>query len=156
MIYIFDNVPLSLLFKNYYRKRFPSLWKRFDAIVSEGRILSTREVLRELEDSSIESLREWCNHHKEIFTTPTAEEGAFVTKIFAVPHFQQNIEQKKFYKGGKNADPFVIAKAAAMGGTVVTLEEEKPNAARIPNICKYFNVPCITLEEFMEAEGWEF
>ena len=59
-------------------------------------------------------------------------------------------------KGGKNADPFVIAKAAVIGGTVVTMESEKPNSAKIPNICKHFEVPCVTLEAFMENEGWEF
>src|SRR5467141_2643406 len=29
-------------------------------------------------------------------------------------------------------------------------------ASKIPNICKHFNVPCMTLEEFMAAEGWQF
>ena len=33
MSYVFDNSPLSALFKNYYPNRFPSLWERFDAVV---------------------------------------------------------------------------------------------------------------------------
>lgn len=118
--------------------------------------MSTREVLREIEDSAISSLIEWCAEHKDVFTTPTADEGVFVSKIYSVRNFQQNIEQKKIYKGGKNADPFVIAKAAVIAGTVVTLEQKKPNAARIPNICKHFDVQCVSLEDFMEAENWEF
>jgi hypothetical protein len=32
-----------------------------------------------------------------------------------VRHFQQNIEQQKLLKGGKNAEPFVIARAAVEG-----------------------------------------
>jgi hypothetical protein len=36
------------------------------------------------------------------------------------------------------------------------MEQLKPNAAKIPNICDHFSVPCFDLEEFMEAEGWEF
>jgi hypothetical protein len=36
------------------------------------------------------------------------------------------------------------------------MELLKPNAAKIPNICKHFKIPCMTLEEFMEAEGWQF
>jgi Domain of unknown function (DUF4411) len=71
-------------------------------------------------------------------------------------HFQQNIEQQKLLRGGKNADPFVIAKAAVECRTVVTMEQLKPNAAKIPNICRHFNVSCFTLEEFMEAENWQF
>ncbi|MGA3043710.1 MAG: DUF4411 family protein [Bryobacteraceae bacterium] len=76
--------------------------------------------------------------------------------MYAVPHFQQNIEQQKILKGGKNADAFVIAKAGVEHGTVVTMELLKPNAARIPNICEHFSIPCLSLEEFMEEEGWQF
>jgi hypothetical protein len=36
------------------------------------------------------------------------------------------------------------------------MEKLKPNAAKIPNICKHFGVPCMTLEEFMGAEDWQF
>jgi hypothetical protein len=39
---------LSLLFTNFYRSRFPSLWGKFDALVDNGQILSVREVLREI------------------------------------------------------------------------------------------------------------
>jgi hypothetical protein len=156
MSYVFDNSPLSVLFKNFYRKRFPSLWENFDELVREGRLVSTREVVREIEDSSIESLVVWANEHPDIFTVPTAGEGAAVAEIYAVKHFQQNIEQQKILKGGRNADPFVIAKARVDGGTVVTMELLKPGAAKIPNICAHFAVPCMSLEQFMEAERWEF
>ena len=59
MSYVFDNSPLSALFRNYYRKTFPSLWQRFDQLVAAGRLVSTREVFREIEDGPIESLLEW-------------------------------------------------------------------------------------------------
>ena len=156
MIYVFDNSPLSLLFRNYYRSRFPSLWEKFDGIVDEGRLLSTREVLNEINDSPITALRDWAKNYAQVFATPTAEEGKFITEIFAVKHFQHNIEQKKLYKGGHNADAFVIAKASVIEGTVVTMEGLRPDAAKIPNICQHFDIPCLTLEQFMEAESWEF
>lgn len=128
----------------------------FDDLVATGRIVSTREVLREIEDGATESLRDWAAQNQQLFTVPTAAEGAFVTRIYANPHFQQNIEQQKILKGGKNADPFVIAKAFVVQGTVVTMELFKPNGAKIPNICRHFNIQCVTLEEFMEQEGWQF
>lgn len=156
MIYVFDSSPLSTLFRNYYRSRFPSLWEKFDAIVDEGRLLSTREVHNQIDDGPLETLREWADAHGEIFTTPTAEEGIVVAHIFEVHHFQQNIEQKKLLKGGYNADPFIVAKAAVIEGTVVTMEQYAPNSARIPNICQHFDIRCLSLEDFMEAEGWEF
>jgi len=155
-MYAFDNSPLSALFRNYYRKRFPSLWDRFDRLVADGRLISTREVKREIDNCSIADLRAWADATPHIFTTPTAAEGAAVAQIYAVQHFQQNIEQQKFLKGGILADPFVIAKAMVDGLTVVTMELFKPNAAKIPNICQHFNVRCLTLEDFMAAEGWKF
>lgn len=155
-MYVFDNSPLSTLFRNYYRKRFPTLWRNFDALVQQGGIVSTREVRREIDDGALQGLRDWAADNTQIFPAPTGPEGAFVGQIFAVPHFRQNIEQQKLLKGGLNADPFVIARAAVEKKTVVTMELLKPNAAKISNICSHFKIPCLTLEEFMEAERWEF
>lgn len=155
-MYVFDTSPLSALFKSYYRARFPSLWDRFDQLVSDGQIVSTREVGREIDDGAVESLRTWAVNNSSIFTTPTAAEGAFVAQIYSVQHFQQNIEQRKLLKGGRNADSFVIAKAAVDGKSVVTMELFKDSGAKIPNICRHFGIPHLTLEEFMEAEGWTF
>jgi hypothetical protein len=155
-MYVFDTSPLSTLFKNYYRSRFPSLWKLFDEMIVKGTIVSTREVGREIADGPVEAARLWAADNPKIFSMPGADEGAFVGKIFAVPHFQQNIEQQKLLKGGKLADPFVVAKAAVTGFTVVTVEKYKENSAKLPNICRHFKVPCFDLEEFMEKESWTF
>jgi hypothetical protein len=156
MSYVFDSGPLSWLFHHYYRKRFPSLWERFDVLVDGGCVVSTREVLREIQDAPHENLREWAANNHHLFATPTAAEGVFVGQIYAVPHFQHNIEQQKLLKGGKLADPFVIARASVEGCAVVTTEKFKPNGAKVPNICKHFGVECLSLEDFMEREEWEF
>lgn len=155
-MYVFDTSPLSTLFKNYYPSRFPSLWREFDSLVDSGNIVSTREVLREIDDAPVESLRHWAKINSSLFCMPTAAEAEFVSRIYRVSHFQQNIEQQKLLKGGRNADPFVIAKAAVEEKTVVTMELGKPHGVKIPNICQYFEVPCLTLEGFMENEGWSF
>lgn len=156
MIYVFDTSPVTTLFKNYYRSVFKTLWQSFDDMVAEGRILSTREVLRELEDFGHDEMHAWIADHKELFATPTPDEAGVVAKIFQVRHFQQNIEGKKLLKGGKVADPFVVARAAVAGATVVTVEKWKKNAADLPNICEHLNIPCRSLEQFMQDEGWTF
>lgn len=155
-MYVFDTSPLSTLFRNYYRSRFPSLWDRFDGLVADNRIVSTRECKHECNDGPVETLRVWTEEQDSFFHTPGAAEGTYVGLIYSVPHFQQNIEQRKLLKGGRNADPFVIAKAGTDGRAVVTMEEFKPNGAKIPNICAHFGVECLSLEQFMEREGWEF
>ncbi|HFD16818.1 MAG TPA: DUF4411 family protein [Rhodospirillales bacterium] len=132
------------------------MWHNFDDLIKDGQIVSTREVRREIDNCPVERLRDWAADNGEVFPTPTEEEGAFVAQIYAVPHFQQNIERQKLLKGGVLADPFVIAKASVIEGTVVTMEGLKPNAAKIPNICQYFGVGYMNLEKFMEAEQWQF
>lgn len=156
MIYVFDTNVFIQMFSSYYRDQFPSLWKQFDQLVDNGQITSTREAMRELEGHGDQELQSWLKTIKGLFPTPTAAEAQFVTEIFTVTHFQQNIEEKKLLKGGKNADPFVIARAKALSATVVTLERERPNSAKIPNICRHFSIPCVSLEEFMELENWSF
>jgi len=32
----------------------------------------------------------------------------------------------------------------------------KPQAAKIPNVCQHFSVPCMDLETFMQQQGWSF
>ena len=154
MIYVFDTGPFITLFRNYYPKTFKTLWQLFDAMVDDGSIVSTREARNEILFPP--SLVTWAKANKEIFTTPTAIETKFVRDIYKVKHFQQNIEAKKLFAGGTSADPFVIAKAMAVEGVVVTTEEMKQNAAKIPNICEHFDVKCLSLEDFMAEEDWEF
>ena len=107
-------------------------------------------------NGAVASLRDWAEQNGELFPVPSADEGTFVTRIYEVAHFQQNIEKQKILKGGRNADAFIIARAAVEQRTVVTLEQLRPHAAKIPNICDHFGVPYLSLEQFMESEGWEF
>lgn len=156
MIYVFDTNAFSQLFHSYYRDRFPTLWAQFDQLIYNQVITSTREVSQEIKDDRVKSLREWAKNKKELFPAPTIPEAQFVAQIFTVPHFQQAIEKKKLYKGGKNADPFVVARAHVLEATVVTMESKPKNGVKIPNICEYFNIDCTSLEGFMERENWLF
>ena len=154
-MYVLDTNVISHLHKHYYRSRFVSLWKNFDELVSADKITSTREAYNELLDG-VGVDTEWAKANAKLFATPDAEEGSFVAKIYLVPHFQANIERQKIIRGGRNADAFIVARASVLGGTVVTKEKFKPHAVKIPNICEHFNVSCLDLEGFMEAENWSF
>ncbi len=66
------------------------------------------------------------------------------------------IRKRERLKGKPVADPFVIAKANILNAHVVTQERASENAAKIPNVCSHFKVPCLDLEEFMIKEGWLF
>jgi len=86
MSYVFDTSAFVVLFENYYRGVFKTLWDNFDEMVRAGEIVSTREVKREIEDQT-DKLTAWMKGHSDVFTTPTAEEGLFVGQIYQVRLF---------------------------------------------------------------------
>jgi Domain of unknown function (DUF4411) len=156
VLYIFDTNSFGEL-SHFYPSRFPSLWKSFDKLVAQGRVISVKEVLREINAGKADAADTiWANQNKSIFMPPGENEAHFITEIFKVEHFQQSLERKKLYKGGFFADPFIIASAKVRRGTVVTEEKFKEGGAKIPNICKRFQIQSVTLEGFMEIEGWQF
>lgn len=84
------------------------------------------------------------------------EELSFITSIYSIPHFRQNLDRKKLLEGGYFADPFVIAKAKIKDAVVVTEEDQPVHGARIPNICEHFEIACVKLEGFLTIEDWRF
>ncbi|MCD4785896.1 MAG: DUF4411 family protein [Candidatus Eremiobacteraeota bacterium] len=156
MIYIFDTNSF-IVAGHYFPGRFPSFWRNFDEMVLKNKILSVREVYHELDNNiSKKHLSDWIYLNKKIFLIPGPEETKFVNEIFRIQHFRDLVDQKKILKGGTVADPFVIASAKIKNACVVTEEKFKENAAKIPNVCKYFKIECTNLEGFMEREKWEF
>lgn len=155
-MYVFDTMVLSQQFRFYYRQRFPSLWSNFETMVAEERITSTREVRRELENSNDASIMREIDKFRILFATPSKVEEDFVAKIFTVRHFRQNIPQKTLLKGGRNADPWLIARGANVDGYVVTNEAFRDHGAGIPNICRHFGVDYLSFDDFMGREGWVF
>lgn len=156
MIHVFDTVSLSNL-KYYFPNIFKSVWTGLDSLVASGNILSTREVWNELQRGAPHPhTQPWFKTNQHIFTVPQADELRFVAQILAVPHFQTLIGTQQRLNGTPVADPFVIALAHAKRGTVITEEVLKPNAAKIPNVCAHFKIPCMNLEQFMQSQAWSF
>ena len=165
MIYVFDTSSIHAL-QHFYPRVFKSIWDGLDALVNKQRFVSTREVFSELERQNVSAeVLQWAKDNKSIFTMPSAAELQFVATIFQIKHFQALIGVQQRLKGMPVADPFVIACAKINKGTVVTEEgwlrpssvlTPKPNAAKIPNVCAHFKVPCIDLEEFMQQQRWTF
>lgn len=165
MSYVFDTSSIRSL-QHFYPRVFKSIWDGLDDLVARRELLSTREVFNELERQAVsEEVMKWVKANKELFITPTGSELLFVAEIFKIKHFQGLIGAQQRLKGMPVADPFVIACAQINGGTVVTEEgwqrggkplKLKPHAAKIPNVCAHFKIPCIDLEEFMHQQGWAF
>lgn len=156
MIYVFDTSSIRSL-QHFYPSVFKTIWGGLDGLVQQQNLISTREVWNELVRQNVSAdVLAWAKQNKQIFTTPNATELQYVAQIFQIQHFQSLIGEQQRLKGTPVADPFVIACAKIKGGTVVTEEQLKPNAAKIPNVCAHFNVPCIDLERFMQHQKWIF
>lgn len=165
MIHVFDTSSLRSL-QHFYPSVFKSIWDGIDTLADRGDLISTREVFNELERQAVsEEVLRWAKTRKSLFSMPTRAELQFVAEIFEVKHFQGLIGTQQRLKGTPVADPFVIACARINRATVVTEEgwqhggkrlTPKPNAAKIPNVCVHFEIPCIDLEEFMHQQGWAF
>ena len=157
-MYVFDTNVFIIISRNYFKDSFKTFWDKFDNYLDEEKIISVREVKLELESYQGERFdyKKWCKERESIFQIPSNEEIEFVKEIFGVRRFQELISRKAMLKGTPVADPFVIAKAKIKNYVVVTQEEYKPNAAKIPNVCQHFKIGCIGLEEFLKIEKWQF
>jgi len=156
-MYVFDTNSLSNILNHYYPDRFPSFWENFAVILQENRVFSVREARFELErrfDNIV--INRLVKHNPDFFEDPSVKELSFITQIYSIQHFQQNLDRKKLLQGGYFADPFIVAKAKIKEAIVVTEEECLPNGARIPNICEYFGIECLKLEGFLTKEDWRF
>ena len=155
-MYVFDSSSFIVL-GHYFPDGFPTFWKQFDSYAAKGKIVSVREVFKELDNLIAQPhLLEWIRNNKSIFHIPSAEETEFVAEIFKVSHFQYLITEKQRLKGSPVADPMVIASAKINSYCVVTEEKAKANAAKIPNVCSHFGIDYTNLNGFMKKEGWEF
>lgn len=156
MVYVFDTSSLRSL-QHFYQTVFQTIWAEIDNLVKQNILISTREVWNELQRQNVsDAVLEWVKNNKPIFAIPTASELEFVAEILKVPHFQGLIGERQRLRGMPVADPFVIACAKVNGGTVVTEEGLKANAAKIPNVCDHFGVPWVNLEGLMNEQGWSF
>ena len=126
-MYVVDTSSLQQLFRCYSRERFPTLWIRFDELVERGAIISTQQVMREIEQRNKKNGElEWAKANKELFPSSTEKELQFLRKIYEVPRFRQTIPTD-IRNPNTPADPFLIARAKIVGGTVITQEREPPN-----------------------------
>ena len=143
----------------YYRaKNFPSLWEKFDHLISNGRVIASMEVWREIEPHT-EFVRTWVSEAEEL------RMSLFVDDLEIVAEIEGGKESicKSFPRlanprtGRSRVDPYVIAAAKVFGATVVTSEVGGSiKNPKIPSVCDQLNIPCINLAELIRQEGWVF
>lgn len=156
MIPVVDTSSFIDLFKWYNPNVFPGLWREFHALVDSQGMTSVIQVLEELRrGSSTDEARKWAAKNKGMFPPPTALEMTFFARVNRVPQFRDAVPEDITGTDVK-ADLFLIARANAVGGMVITQERSSTRGYKIPDICNHFGVLCGTLDDMMVALGWRF
>lgn len=159
-IYVVDSSALIDLRVLYPRDTFPGVWDRLEALIREGRLIAPDEVLHELEKRDDELLA-WVKANRQMFQ---GTDQLLIDEAAAVlVDFPELVNVKR---PGSQGDPFVVALARIESGNqanlfgaevlVVTQERKTVAKMKIPDACKSYQIPCITLKEMFQREGWQF
>ncbi len=139
--------------RHYMPVSFPSLWQRVDELIEAGSLLSSEEVLIEIEKKQGDKLHEWAKGHAAIFLPLTADVQQAQSRIVA--QFPKLVDERT---GKSFADPWVIATAEVRAAVVVTGEGAtgKRDRPKIPDVCRDMGIECIRFAELIRREGWRF
>ena len=148
--YIIDTCSLTKLRRDYPQAVFPSVWNFMSDLVADRTVESIEIVFDELSVQAGDDVTAWAKERKQMFL-PLDE--AIQTKARDILSQFSNLIDLKKRKSG--ADPFVVAAAMVYECTVVTEEKKSggPNKVKIPDVCEFYNIECITLIELLEQEG---
>ena len=131
--------------KNRYYpfERVPKFWAFLSQHIEEGTMCSPSFVYDELVVYK-DDLAKWIKTRKTKGLR-VATDGHIQGEYRKIAdHVATNYTQPKSEEFLTGADPWVIACALHVGGTVVTQEStSRTRKVRIPTICKEFNVPCV-------------
>jgi hypothetical protein len=166
VIYVVDMSSLVNVQRTYPLSVFPGLWQRMAELARDGRLISTREVYRELEQGGDDEIFQWATGNRFMFRDPNPQQIEIAREIVNHPKFPGlfDIDSEK-----PDADPFVIALAVDQQrqsalfpkSYVVVADEARVTPGkkpRIPDVCRdeRYQAQCINILEMFKREGWEF
>lgn len=152
MRYLLDaNTYIEAKNQYYGMDICPAYWDWLDRQFALGTIASVDMIGRELKEGNDE-LANWVrerpdhfiSNDDELTQTLFADIVQFVMKGDYNPGNRDNFMAK--------ADPWIIAKAKAIGASVVTHEAvaaANTRKVKVPNICQQFEVPCLNTFRFL-------
>lgn len=138
-----------------------SFWKWMSSRVEEGVIVCPRRVYQEIAENEEhqDALAKWFQSRRNrglcVPSSKEVQDQVGIVNSYVFERYQSH-QALAFSKG---ADSWVVAHAIIDHGIVVTQESSlQPQAlkARIPDICKYFNVPCMSRLQMLRALSAKF
>ena len=152
-IYCIDTSSIFEWFiRRYPPSILPSFPDRLDALIAAGRLRAPKIVFDEVRPG--DDCHLWCKSQTQLFVEESQAVQRIVRHLMATHH-----NSAKPLKGINGADPFVIAMAKDGEANWTVVSDEHAGSAesrKIPYICNYENVRCITFQQMMVEEGWQF
>lgn len=137
------------------RSDFDNVWATFTVLISEGRLITSPEILKELRHPDYKDTSEI---YKRI--RPFESHLAFrkmrdqeFHNVLGLLHFRFPSLCKTRHPKKRPADPYVIATAKRCGFVVVSEETLARRPSRkIPQACVALGVTCLTIDELLAKE----
>jgi len=144
----------------HYQMSFcPAYWSWLDLQYEKSSLASIQTVYEELADGDDE-LSEWVKGRKEHFIPVSRDEIQDQFSLVAQHVAELDGKKPEFVAEFlAKADPWLVATAAVIGGTVVTHElrvPENSTKVKIPNVCDAFGVPYITTFQLLNRLDAKF
>jgi hypothetical protein len=169
-LYIIDTSSLIQIKDHYDRRILPGIWKDFEHLIIDQRLIAPEEVRKEILEGD-DSLVPWVQRYARMFY-PNGD----------LIGLTQNVVLKQFPRMAKedsekpNADPFVVALAIMMNqgpqqslisyNPIVVSDERSDliinpklpsyQIKKIPDVCNHFRLRCINHLEMFKAERFWF
>lgn len=148
--------------KNFYYRfdTFPGFWDWLDAEQDNGQVASIKPIRAELLRGNDE-LAEWIKERNDLgWFLPVddveTQQNLAQIAVWVMEQPFREVAKPDFLGGG---DPWLIAKAKAIGATVVTQETfdaQSMKKVKIPNVCRAFDVPYINTFDLIRQTGATF
>lgn len=137
--------------RHYPPQVFPTIWKKLEGLASEGVLVATEEVLRELEKQDDE-VYQWVRAQSNMVVP--LDEAIQLEVGFILNTYPRLVNTQK---GRSQADPFVIGLARLVNGVVVSGEGRRNlKNPKVPDVCDDMGIPHIRLVDLLIQQGFTF
>lgn len=159
MNYLLDaNTFIEAKNRYYSMVVCPGYWEWMLRSHELGHIASIDMVKHELERGNDE-LKDWARENSQIFINVDDDDTQKAFSEIAAYSASLNMHHGALDEFLSVADPWLVAKARAIGATVVTHERFIPEIRKkilIPNICEQFGIPYMNTFDLLHRLEAEF
>lgn len=151
--YVIDTSSILLWYvETYTPDIFPKLPERIDDLIRAGRLIAPEAVRGEIRPG--DDVHKWAKAQSTLFEQEDQDVQVEVRRLMKTYR-----NPTKPQKGINGADPFVIAMAKVRGSKWAVVSDEHPGSEenpKIPFVCRKEKIHCVTFQEMMRLEKWQF